>query len=257
MKKTSNRTMRRKMGGVKRKTRKAGHSKGTTLDIMAQKQIPGFEKLLSKKGALTLVFVYADWCPHCHDYKPTWKKICKERGNNVNMVSVNEKVLSKTTLPSRTTINGYPTVIAVNGTTGETAQIPNYRDMSAMTTLANKGSSTVINGAPTASNMPTATKMSAQNMDEEIDNFINKNSIGEMQGLQSQGLQSQGLQSQGLQRTPTPYPATSNTVLPPSVDEDFVENMGYSPNDFSDIETSTINAQRGGNRILRRLRGGY
>ncbi len=250
-------TRHRKRGGVRStKTRKM-RTKGTTLDVKSPIQIPSFEKLLNKKGGLTLVFIYADWCPHCHDYKPTWKNISAAKGRNVNMVAVNEKVISKTSIPNRATIDGYPTVIAVNGTTGDTATIPNFRDENAMKTLAKTGSNAVVNAMPSNKmtidesvtqyvnrvngNATSATAKASAKTDEDYFNDLLEQSEGNVAA-----------------RTPTPYPrtATVNAAEAPRSDEDFVESLGYKPEEFNVIESKEIAAQRGGRR-LRRLRSGY
>ncbi len=275
------RTHKQRRGGAKKvamkrgirhgKTAKKGTSLSSALDIKTEKQVPNFEQLLKKKGALTIVFVYADWCPHCHDYKPKWNEICKSRGRNVNMVAVNESVLPKTSIPMRTTIEGYPTVIAVNGTTGETANIPNFRDDTAMKTLAANGSNavssantvrssknnTVSNAASAASlSLPPSRELSKNSrINTAIDDFINENMVASEES--SMNVE---------QRNNTPYPTANaaavsrngmTSIEPPNSDEDFVESLGYKSEDFTVENASAIEGQRGGRRRLRRLRGGY
>lgn len=263
-------TQKRTRSGGKRivRTRKSSAGKGTLLEVNSVGQIKQFEQLLKKKGALTIVFVYADWCPHCHDYKPIWKDITSSRGKNVNMVSLNEKVLSKTSIPSRTSIEGYPTVIAVSGTTGDTASIPNYREKTAMKTLVSNGTraATAMNMGNTISkNTKTANSGS---MDDMMVDFVN--SVSDNSGKIAN-------------RTATPYPMNIdieesvepvimktnktamnnsigtkvNLVNLPKSDEDFVQSLGYNPEEFS-VEQTRSEGQRGGRRnTLRRLRGGY
>jgi thiol-disulfide isomerase/thioredoxin len=254
------RTRKQRRGGAKKvavkrgirhgKTAKKGTSLSSALDIKTEKQVPNFEQLLKKKGALTIVFVYADWCPHCHDYKPKWNEICKSRGRNVNMVAVNESVLPKTSIPMRTTIEGYPTVIAVNGTTGETANIPNFRDDTAMKTLAANGS-TAVSSANTVRSSKNNTLSKNSRINTAIDDFINENMVAS---------------EEPELRNNTPYPTANpaavsrngmTTIEPPNSDEDFVESLGYKSEDFTVENASAIEGQRGGRRKLRRLRGGY
>jgi thiol-disulfide isomerase/thioredoxin len=245
----------RRVRGGKPKTRKNRTSarQGTQLDIIEPKQIAALEKLL-KKG-VTIVFVYADWCPHCHNYKPTWKDICKSKGRNVNMVAVNEKVLSKTSLPNRTTIEGYPTVIAVNSITGETTNIPNYRDVSAMKNLAsNAGNITepvanvrnvrntrnAANAANARNAANAANAHNATSIEDTVIEYMNEvePGINEVKRVSN--------------RTATPYPLEEEklSVMPPQSDEDFVNTLGYTNEQF----TRPVE-QRGGR--LRRLRGGF
>jgi len=243
-------TRHRKRGGVRSTKTRKNRTKGTTLDVKSPMQIPSFEKLLNKKGGLTIVFIYADWCPHCHDYKPTWKNISTSKGRNVNMVAVNEKVLSKTSIPNRATIDGYPTVIAVNGTTGDTATIPNFRDENAMKTLAKTGSNAVVNALP-------SNKMTIDESITQYENRVNGTNSAKSDEDHFNDLIEEA-EGNVAARTPTPYPGTAaaNSAEPPRSEEDFVESLGYKPEEFNVVESKEIAAQRGGRR-LRRLRSGY
>lgn len=266
------RVVTRRVNGGKRKMvhTKKRSAKGTLLEVNSAAQIKQFEQLLKRKGALTIVFVYADWCPHCHDYKPVWKDITGSRGKNVNMVSLNEKVLSKTSIPSRTTIEGYPTVIAVSGTTGDTVNIPNYREKTAMKTLAANGSAITasVSNSNAVKTINKSKKASNESIDDMINEYINS-TVGEPSSKVNIA-----------NRTATPYPMdidieetmepviTQNTAMKNSIgmksnivnlpksDEDFVQSLGYNPEQFS-VDQTRSEGQRGGRRTLRRLRGGY
>lgn len=275
-------TIKRRLNGGKRKMMrtKKRSAKGTLLEVQSAAQVKQFEQLLKRKGALTIVFVYADWCPHCHDYKPVWKDITGSRGKNVNMVALNEKVLSKTSIPSRTTIEGYPTVIAVSGTTGDTVNIPNYREKTAMKTLAANGSAvmSVANNTVSKAVKNNAKSLNNASMDDMINDYINST------------VDEPSAKVTIANRTATPYPMDidiketmepvimknssdqmknsasamknsigikSNIVNLPKSDEDFVQSLGYNPEQFS-VEQTRMEGQRGGRRnTLRRLRGGY
>jgi thiol-disulfide isomerase/thioredoxin len=269
-------TMKHRATGGKRKMMrtKKRSAKGTLLEVNSAGQVKQFEQLLKRKGALTIVFVYADWCPHCHDYKPVWKDITGSRGKNVNMVSLNEKVLSKTSIPSRTTIEGYPTVIAVSGTTGDTVNIPNYNEKTAMKTLAANGSAamTATNNTNSKTVKNNVKPLNNASMDDMINDFINST------------VEEPSAKVNIANRTATPYPmdidieetmespiamknssaamknsigTKQNIVNLPKSDEDFVQSLGYNPEQFS-VDQTRIEGQRGGRRnTLRRLRGGY
>ena len=42
--------------------------KKKSVDVRSKKDIPEFEKILSK-GPITIVLIYADWCGHCTNFK--------------------------------------------------------------------------------------------------------------------------------------------------------------------------------------------
>jgi thiol-disulfide isomerase/thioredoxin len=115
-----------------------------------------------KKSKITIVFVYADWCPHCHTYKPLWSKLQKRRGSNVGMVSVEQKN-AQPILENIQDENGqqmqadsFPKIIAVSNGTG--AEIPNSRDEVAMTNLVANGDKIMANNTaiPSANNKPSS-----------------------------------------------------------------------------------------------------
>ena len=112
-----------------------------TLDVRKDSQINQFNALL-KQQPVTLVLVYADWCPHCHEYLPTWKKLGNLPGRNANMARVHYDMQEKIPSIANAKIQGYPSVIKVlpDGTIeehvteeGETTNaLPNMRDVNEM-----------------------------------------------------------------------------------------------------------------------------
>jgi thiol-disulfide isomerase/thioredoxin len=112
-----------------------------TLDVRKDSQINQFNALL-KQQPFTLVLVYADWCPHCHEYLPTWKKLGNLPGRNANMARVHFDMQEKIPSIANAKIQGYPSVIKVlpDGTIeehtteeGETTNaLPNMRDVNEM-----------------------------------------------------------------------------------------------------------------------------
>jgi len=143
------------------KTKKAKVSKD--IDIETEADLP---KLMAstKNAKVVLVFIHADWCGHCQTFKPNWADYKSTPGRNIPMVSVNEKVLSKTPF-SKAKIDGYPSNIIYSPKDGsmasfkkengeETNSVPNIRDKAAMTKLlkanpnelmANKGNTVALN----------------------------------------------------------------------------------------------------------------
>jgi len=112
-----------------------------TLDIRSENQIAKFNNLATQ-APFTLVLIYADWCPHCHDYLPIWDEFANLPGRNANMAKVHFDMQEKIPNIANAKINGYPSVIKVlpDGTveqykdeSGEaTNAVPNMRDKNEM-----------------------------------------------------------------------------------------------------------------------------
>ena len=94
------------------------------------------------QAPFTLVLIYADWCPHCHEYLPTWDEFANLPGRNANMAKVHFDMQEKIPAIANAKINGYPSVIKVlpDGTIEEfknesgesTNALPNMRDKNEM-----------------------------------------------------------------------------------------------------------------------------
>jgi len=127
-------------------------SKNTSRDIDVETE-GDLSKLMAsmKKSPVVLVFIHADWCGHCQTFKPNWKDYKSIPGRKVPMVSVNEKVLSKSPF-ANAKIDGYPSNVIYSPKDGsfasfkkengeETNSVPNIRDKNAMVKLltANPG----------------------------------------------------------------------------------------------------------------------
>lgn len=116
-----------------------------------------------KKGNVTIVFVYADWCGHCHNFKPKFENATRTPKRNTEAVSVNEKVLDSfnnalvKSIPTATPIepDGYPEVVIINNKGQNIGNVPSSAseedlisvvtngNTMAATPVANKGSANV------------------------------------------------------------------------------------------------------------------
>ena len=112
-----------------------------TLDVRSEKDIPKLNSLLGQSPC-TLILIYADWCPHCHDYLPLWEEFANLPGRNANMARVHYDMQEKIPKIATANTDGYPSVIKLlpDGTiesykkeSGETTNaLPMIRDKSEM-----------------------------------------------------------------------------------------------------------------------------
>ena len=63
------------------------------VDVRNTKDIPRALNLL-KKGPMTLVFIYADWCGHCHNFKPKYNNAMRAPNRNIQAIQVNDAMVS-------------------------------------------------------------------------------------------------------------------------------------------------------------------
>ena len=108
------RTMKRRMAP------RAGRV-GPPVDVRSPKDIPRALDLL-KKGPVTLVFIYADWCGHCKHFKPKYTNAVRTPTRNMQAIEINDAMVSEfnsaleneITGATPLTPEGYPEILLVN-----------------------------------------------------------------------------------------------------------------------------------------------
>jgi len=90
------------------------------LDVRSEDSISSLMKLV-KKGPITIILVYADWCGHCHTYKPKFDEAAKNRKSPFQVASINETMLNSVNKRIKSinnsaniNVSGYPSVISLN-----------------------------------------------------------------------------------------------------------------------------------------------
>lgn len=99
-------------GGATKKHKTVMGRLAAPIDVRSDKEVASFEKMLGSNN-FTLVLVYADWCGHCHRFKDnTWNDLLKMKDRKMNISSVRDDMLPKTSLAG-SKIEGYPTLMLV------------------------------------------------------------------------------------------------------------------------------------------------
>jgi len=114
------------------------------VDIATEEDLPRLDELL-KENVVLIALIHADWCGHCQTFKPLWEDYKNIPGRHVPMVSINEKILSKTPFKDAK-LNGFPSTVVYSGKDGQfgsfkdengedTNSVPNARDKNVMMKL--------------------------------------------------------------------------------------------------------------------------
>lgn len=147
----SRRTMQ---GGAPKKTKKArsdnkkarktarGHQESVSgsilppLDVRSDKDLSELTRRI-KKGAITIVLIYADWCGHCHHIMPHFDAASKTPGRTIQSVKVNETMLDRVNETIHQGINhnakpfkveGYPSILLVDQNGNKVSDVNPVKD---------------------------------------------------------------------------------------------------------------------------------
>lgn len=119
------------------------------LDVRSDSDLPKFKNLLGKKN-LTIIMVYATWCPHCHTMMPHFDEAAKSPKNTVSAVKINETMVDKVNNYIRNNVNksakpidveGYPSIILVNNKAEKITDIEPVRNTESLKKLMEQSGS--------------------------------------------------------------------------------------------------------------------
>lgn len=131
------------------------------------------KSLLSKKP-LTIVMVYATWCPHCHTMMPHFDAAAKSPKNTVSAVKINETMMNSVNDYIHANVNreakplrveGYPSILLVNQKAEKVADLEPIRNTDRMAKIMEESGS-LAEEAGLSSNRPPSANLS-----------LNKNSV--------------------------------------------------------------------------------
>ena len=161
---------------VIKKKRSASIAKVPALDIKSASDVKKALDIM-KNHPLTIVLVFANWCPHCHTFMSRWNKLKGIPNRTSPMISVenefSDQLLSnmsdETGKPPR--IDGYPTVLANTnrGNRNVGMQVSTASD-EALRKLATNAHVMGVENENNSSNMNTNTENNGSNMNTNNEN---------------------------------------------------------------------------------------
>ena len=162
------------------------------LDVRSNKHLKEFEKRI-KKGDLTIILVWAPWCPACHTMMPHFDAAAKSQNRSIQAVKVEEKMLPAVNQILTTNINksakplnveGFPSIIVVDKQGNKVTDIEPVRNTKSMPSLMDNAGPLAINAGLNTLNQPqNAVANSIKNslkQDEPSSN--NMNNLAELTG---------------------------------------------------------------------------
>lgn len=141
--KTSKRMRKSHRKTARRHQRSTSGKVHLPLDVRSDKDLAPFKKLLGKHP-LTIILVYATWCPHCHTMMPHFDQAAKSANLTVSPVKVNETMINKLNSYILNNVNkdakpisvdGFPSIILVNNKAEKVTDIEPVRDTNTMKKL--------------------------------------------------------------------------------------------------------------------------
>ncbi len=122
-------------------------------------------KTLLGKKPLTIIMVYADWCPHCHTMMPHFDAAAKSPRNTVSAVKINETMMNSVNDYLNSNVNrhakplrveGYPSILLVNQKAEKVADLEAIRDTERMTKIMEESGSLAKQASMLSTHSPSA-----------------------------------------------------------------------------------------------------
>jgi thiol-disulfide isomerase/thioredoxin len=158
------------------------------LDVRSKNHLSEFQKRI-KKGPLTIIMVWAEWCPHCHTMMPHFDAASKSPNRSIQSIKVEEKMLpsvnssiSKSINKSAKPLNveGYPSIIVVDKQGNQVSNIQPVRNTETMTKVMDNAGSLAENaGLTNGAKLNNGTTLNANtaNVNTVKNNSVANNSV--------------------------------------------------------------------------------
>lgn len=197
-----------------------------------------------KKGNITIVFVYADWCGHCHHFKPKFENAARTPNRNTEVVSVNEKVLDSfnkalvKSIPTATPIepDGYPEVVIVNKEGQNIGNVPSSateEDLISVVTNGNTMAATpVVNNVTNKmyNTMGNNMETNMADMEPTPTPIMNNNAMNSKANTSTVPIANARTTSKSNDMMDIlPSASVTGPVLPPTANEDVMETNTEEP----------------------------
>jgi thiol-disulfide isomerase/thioredoxin len=152
------------------------------LDVRSNIHLKEFEKRI-KSGALTIILVWAPWCPHCHTLMPHFDSASKSPNRSIQTIKVQDTMLPAVNEILKSNINknvkpinveGYPSIIVVDKNGNKVTDIEPVRNTESLTKLMDNAGSLAKEAGLNTSDQ-NMVKASNSLKDSLNSNNINKN----------------------------------------------------------------------------------
>jgi thiol-disulfide isomerase/thioredoxin len=158
------------------------------LDVRTPRHLKEFEKRI-KKGPITIIMVYADWCGHCHTMMPHFDAAAKSPNRSIQAVKVNDTMLEKVNETVNKNINqvakplnveGYPSIIVVDNKGNKVTDLEPVRNTDTMKSIME-------NAGPLAENAGLANSAN-ENPNEVVASVVKKDIVNLSKNIKPKSL---------------------------------------------------------------------
>jgi thiol-disulfide isomerase/thioredoxin len=209
--------------------------------VRSDSDLPKFLKALKSKN-LTIVLVYANWCPHCHTIMPHFDAASKSPNNTITPVKINETMLEKVNTYIKTNVNktatpinveGYPSIIIVNNKGDKITDVEPVQDTETLTKVMENAGPLAEEAKLTTTNFKNVVNsMNMKNSKNMKNNAMNNNVMNNAL-LRNIGVENTGLADKS-------YETSIGNLAEPSNFKETKETKETKTNKANEVEAREI-----------------